>query len=199
MILLIDNYDSFTYNLYQLITQFYPQVKVVRNDQITLTEIEAMTPAGIVLSPGPGHPLQAGLCINLIQQFYQTIPILGVCLGHQAIACAFGGRVIAAPTIVHGKADSIFHASQGLMQNMPQPFKATRYHSLCVAKENLPNTLVITAENKEGLIMGLKHQRYPCYGIQFHPESILTEQGTLLIKNFLVYCKQLNKQLVVNP
>ncbi len=185
MILLIDNYDSFTYNLYQLIATLDADVKVVRNDQITLEEIAALKPKAIVISPGPGRPEDAGICLDLIRAFAPTIPILGVCLGHQAIGLAFGGTVISAPVILHGKKSPVFHRRQGLFYKLALPFHGGRYHSLLIERQTLPDCLRVEAETPDGLIMAVKHQQYPCYGIQFHPESILTDHGSALIANFL--------------
>ena len=189
MILIIDNYDSFTYNLYQVIAKLEEdvrqEVRVVRNDQITVEEVLRLNPKAIFLSPGPGRPEDAGICMELIRACAETIPIFGVCLGHQAIAAAFGGNVVGAGSIVHGKPGVIFHQRTGLFQGMPLPFVAGRYHSLMVEKSSLPDDLVIEAETADGLIMAIKHTRYPCYGVQFHPESILTPQGHTLIRNFL--------------
>lgn len=190
MILLIDNYDSFTYNLYQLISMQHEDVKVVRNDEITLDEIEKLAPEAIVISPGPGRPEDAGICVELIRRFAPKIPILGVCLGHQAIGIAFGGNVVRAPQIVHGKKTPVFHSRKGLFEKVNLPFQAGRYHSLVVDKQSLPKDLRIDAETPDGLIMGIKHHSYPCFGIQFHPESILTEQGAILLANFVKIAKQ---------
>lgn len=186
MILLIDNYDSFTYNLYQLAAKLRPDVHVVRNDAISLEEIAAMRPEAILLSPGPGRPEEAGICIPLIQRFAPEIPILGVCLGHQAIGVAFGAEVDRAPEILHGKKGVIFHSRKNLFKGVPLPFTAGRYHSLVVKKEGLPSSLSVEAETENGMIMALKHREYPCFGIQFHPESILTSHGDLLMANFLL-------------
>ncbi|MBX7067331.1 MAG: aminodeoxychorismate/anthranilate synthase component II [Parachlamydiales bacterium] len=186
MLLIIDNYDSFTYNLYQAFAELNPDVKVVKNDAITLEEIEALNPSGIVLSPGPGRPEDAGICVDVIREFQGKIPILGVCLGHQAIGLFFGANVARADEIVHGKECLIFHSRKGIFEGMPLPFKAGRYHSLIV--EKLPSELVVDAESPEGLVMGMHHKTIPIYGVQFHPESILTPQGKVILKNFLKVC-----------
>ena len=185
MILLIDNYDSFTHNLYQFIAKFYPDVNVVRNDCITLDEIAAMTPNAIVLSPGPGRPEEAGICLDLIRAFAPTIPILGVCLGHQAICLAFGGKVVSAPQILHGKKSLIFHRRQGVFKGVALPCEAGRYHSLVVDKQTMPACLSIDAESADEVVMAIKHREFPCFGVQFHPESILTAHGEQLMRNFL--------------
>lgn len=185
MILIIDNYDSFTYNLYQLVAQQEKHILVVRNDKISLQEIETMAPKAIILSPGPGNPSQAGICLPLIRRFSPSIPILGVCLGHQAIAEAFGGDIVQAPEIVHGKISYIYHSGAELFANLPQPFTAGRYHSLMVSKESLPAEFSIEAESADGIIMAIKHRQYSCYGVQFHPESILTPDGEIVIQQFL--------------
>ena len=189
MIAIIDNYDSFTYNLYQAIASHYPEVSVFRNDKITLAELEQLSPRGIVLSPGPGRPENAGICIELVKKFAASIPILGVCLGHQAIAAAFGAEIIPADEIVHGKPTFVFHRRDPLFAKMPLPFKAGRYHSLVVNTKTLPAAISITAENENGLTMAIKHNTFPCYGIQFHPESILTPQGNQFLTNFLELCQ----------
>lgn len=188
MILLIDNYDSFTYNLYQLVAQLTDDVKVIRNDKITIDDIEQLNPAGIILSPGPGRPEDAGICVQLVKTFSGKIPILGVCLGHQTIAVAHGGKVIQSKDIVHGKKTFVFHSRSSLYKKIPLPFEGGRYHSLIVEKESLPETLLIEAENSEGVIMGMKHRDFPTFGMQFHPESILTPTGMTLIKNFIAQC-----------
>lgn len=188
MILLIDNYDSFTYNLYQVIAQYHNDIKVVRNDQITLAEINKLPLSGIILSPGPGRPEEAGICIELIRQLTGNIPLLGVCLGLQAIAVAFGAEVTNAPEIVHGKFDLIFHQRKGLYHNLPLPFQAGRYHSLMVDKNSLPKNLYTEAETAAGVVMGIRHVTLPIYGVQFHPESILTPQGNRLLQNFIQQC-----------
>lgn len=186
MIILIDNYDSFTYNLYQALIALEETVMVFRHDKITVNEALQLNPTAFVLSPGPGRPEAAGICIELIKAaVHKQIPLLGVCLGHQAIVHAFGGTVVRAPEIVHGKAEMIFHCSFGIYQHLPLPFSAGRYHSLMADKNNFPSALRIEAQTKEGLIMGLSHKQLPIFGVQFHPESILTPEGNLLLKNFI--------------
>jgi anthranilate synthase/aminodeoxychorismate synthase-like glutamine amidotransferase len=184
MILLIDNYDSFTYNLAQFLGQLGEKLEVRRNDQITLDQIAAKKPQRIVISPGPGEPQNAGICIDVIREFTGKIPILGVCLGHQAIGYAFGGKVVRAPALMHGKTSRIHHDSKTIFRKLPQDFVATRYHSLIVQKKGLPRDLEISAET-DGLIMGLRHRKLPLEGVQFHPESVLTEVGMQLLLNFL--------------
>ena len=185
MILIIDNYDSFTYNLVQYIGSINPKLDVVRNNKITINEIDIKKPSHIVISPGPGKPENAGVSIEIIKKFGAKTPILGICLGHQAIAVAYGGKVNRANEIVHGKTSLIKHNNSKLFKNIPTKFNATRYHSLIANKNYFPKDLSITAELKNGLIMGLEHKIYPVYGVQFHPESIVTEHGLQLIKNFL--------------
>jgi len=185
-ILLLDNYDSFTYNLVHYIGELGAQVAVHRNDQISVSEILKMKPDGIVISPGPGNPQESGICLDLIKEASGTIPILGVCLGHQAIGEAFGGKVIRAPKPMHGKISSIYHEGQGVFKGLPIPFNATRYHSLIVDRASLPECLEVTAVTADdGLIMGLSHKTHNTHGVQFHPESIASEYGHELIKNFL--------------
>ncbi|HWR39311.1 MAG TPA: aminodeoxychorismate/anthranilate synthase component II [Patescibacteria group bacterium] len=185
MILMIDNYDSFVYNLVQYLGELGEQIRVFRNNQITLTDIEAMRPDHILLSPGPCSPDEAGICLNLIQHFKGHIPIFGVCLGHQAIGQAFGGEVVRAPRMMHGKTSLVYHNGQGVFQGLKNPLTATRYHSLAVRRETLPDCFEITAETDQGEIMGLRHKVYPVEGVQFHPESILTEHGHDMLRNFL--------------
>lgn len=184
MILLIDNYDSFTYNLAQFLGQLGEKLEVRRNDQITIDEIADRKPQRIVISPGPGEPQNAGICIDVIRQFTGKIPILGVCLGHQAIGYAFGGKVVRAPTLMHGKTSRIHHDSKTIFRELAQDFVATRYHSLIVERKGIPNELEISAET-DGLIMGLRHRKLPLEGVQFHPESVLTEVGMQMLRNFL--------------
>ena len=185
MILLIDNYDSFTYNLYQYLCELGAEVQVDRNDQISLDDIEKAKPEKIVVSPGPCTPKEAGISVEVIQNFGNRIPILGVCLGHQCIGEAFGGTVGGAGEIVHGKTSAINHNGVGVLRDLPSPFEAIRYHSLVVHQEGLPNNLEVTAWTNNGLIMGLKHKQYPIEGVQFHPESIMTGSGKDLLRNFL--------------
>ncbi len=185
MLLLIDNYDSFTYNLYQYLAELGAQVEVRRNDQVTLAEIETMQPEQIVISPGPCTPNEAGLSCQIIEHFGPRIPLLGVCLGHQAIGQVYGGRVIRAPEPMHGKTSLMHHQGQGVFQGLPEPFEANRYHSLIVERETCPAELEITAETADGLIMGLRHRTYPVQGVQFHPESIMTPLGKDVLRNFL--------------
>jgi len=185
MFLIIDNYDSFTFNLYQLIAQVIQNVRVIRNDRITINEINQMQPSAIILSPGSGRPENAGVCVPLIQKLYNHIPILGVCLGHQAIAYAFNSKIIHAEQVVHGKETLVFHSRKNIYKKLPLPFKAGRYHSLIVDKNTISDEFAIDAESADGEIMGIKHKEFPVYGLQFHPESILTPDGSLLIKNFI--------------
>ncbi|MGB7032137.1 MAG: aminodeoxychorismate/anthranilate synthase component II [Syntrophobacteria bacterium] len=185
MILMIDNYDSFTYNLVQYLGVLGAEVEVRRNDKVTLDEIETMKPERIVISPGPGIPQSAGITISMIERFHPKVPILGVCLGHQAIGAAFGGRVLHAARIMHGKTSEISHDSKGVFSDLPDPITATRYHSLAVERESLPSCLEVSAEAEDGEIMGLRHRQYPVEGIQFHPESILTKEGMNILRNFL--------------
>lgn len=186
MILLIDNYDSFSYNLYQLIGAFRPDTKVVRNDAVTLDEIEAMAPEAIFLSPGPGRPENAGICIPLIQKFAgRQIPIFGVCLGHQAICAAFGAKVGYAKTLMHGKVSQVKVINDSpIFKNMTEPFSVARYHSLAALEETLPQELRVTAVTDDGEIMAVEHKDYPIYGVQFHPESVMTPDGAKMIENF---------------
>ena len=185
MIFVLDNYDSFTYNLVQYVgTLGYP-VRVVRNDKITIPEIETLRPSHIIISPGPGYPAQAGISKEVIAHFHKTTPILGVCLGHQAIGEVFGGTVSPAGELVHGKPAEIFHQAVGILKGLPSPFEAARYHSLIVEKSSVPENLRVTAETEDGLVMGLRHVNYPTFGLQFHLESILTTQGMKIIQNFL--------------
>ena len=185
MILVIDNYDSFTFNLVQYLGSMGQELKVFRNDAITLDEIERLAPERIVISPGPGRPENSGIIIQVIGKFSGRIPILGVCLGHQAIGAAFGGDVVSAPQIMHGKTSEIFHDGRTIYKDLASPFRATRYHSLVVSPVNLPDCLEISAKTGDGVIMGLRHRELTVEGVQFHPESILTDVGMKLIANFV--------------
>lgn len=184
MILLIDNYDSFTYNLYQYLGEF-ENIKVFRNDEISVNEIVKMNPQKIVISPGPKTPDDAGICIEIIKNFYKTIPILGICLGHQCIGKAFGGEIVYAKQLCHGKTSFVNHNKKGLFSGLQTPIKAARYHSLAINKETLSKDFEITAETEDGEIMAISHKKYPLYGLQFHPESIYTKEGMKIIKNFV--------------
>jgi para-aminobenzoate synthetase component 2 len=185
MILLIDNYDSFTFNLAQYLGQMGQKIEIRRNDQISLDEIEELNPERIIISPGPCTPKEAGVSVPVIQRFAGKIAILGVCLGHQAIGAAFGGRVIRAKKIMHGKTSDIQHDGKTIFRGLPEPFIATRYHSLMVERKSLPRALDISAETSDGTIMGLRHRKLRVEGVQFHPESVLTDAGFQLLKNFL--------------
>ena len=185
MLLLIDNYDSFTYNLVHYLGELGAEVTIYRNDAIGADEGLALNPQGIVLSPGPCDPDQAGICLELIEKNGGAIPLLGVCLGHQAIGQAFGGKVVRAPTLMHGKASDIHHDGNGLFKGLPAPFSATRYHSLIVERDSLPECLEVSAQTDDGVVMGIAHREFPVHGVQFHPESIASEQGHELLKNFL--------------
>jgi len=185
VILLIDNYDSFTYNLFHCIAQLGEEVMVLRNDAVSVEDVRNLGPTSVFLSPGPKSPNEAGMTVDVIKQFYQVIPIMGVCLGHQAIGYAFGGKVIRAERIKHGKTSPIFHDGQTIYHGLPNPFEATRYHSLIVDRNDLPECLEISAWTEEGEVMGLRHREYKVEGVQFHPESILTPLGSVMIKNFI--------------
>lgn len=185
MLLLIDNYDSFTYNLYQLLAELGQEVEVVRNDAITVPEIEAMAPEKIVISPGPGSPADAGVSCAVIRDLGPRVPVLGVCLGLQCIGEVYGGRVLRAGELLHGKTSMVYHGERGVFEGLPSPFEAVRYHSLVVERSSVPGELDIIAQTANGLVMGLRHQRHPVEGVQFHPESILTEHGAPLLANFL--------------
>ena len=185
MILVIDNYDSFTYNLVQYLGELGAEVQVFRNDAITLEQIAALKPEKILVSPGPCDPPQAGISCEVIWKFGPTIPTFGVCLGHQCIGHVFGGKVVRAARLMHGKTSQIRHDGRGVFAGMPNPFEATRYHSLLVQREGLPSDLEISADTDQGEIMGLRHKKFPIQGVQFHPESILTQDGKRILKNFL--------------
>jgi anthranilate synthase/aminodeoxychorismate synthase-like glutamine amidotransferase len=185
MILLLDNYDSFTYNLAQYLGELGCDVEVHRNDKISVEEIARRKPERIVISPGPCTPQEAGISIELVQRLAGQFPILGVCLGHQAMGAAFGGKIVRAPKLFHGKTSEIHHDGQGVFRKLPEPFTATRYHSLIVERKSLPRELAITAETPDGIIMGVRHRKHKMEGVQFHPESVLTESGKQLLQNFL--------------
>ena len=185
MLLLIDNYDSFTYNLAQIFGELGADVVVKRNDEATLGDIQTLRPARICISPGPGRPRDAGISCDVIREFGTQIPLLGVCLGHQCIGEVFGGEIVRAPKLMHGKTSAISHKGTGVFEKLAKPFEATRYHSLVVKRETFPQSLTITAESDDGEIMGLQHREFPIYGVQFHPESILTGEGRKLLANFL--------------
>ncbi|MDD5190848.1 MAG: aminodeoxychorismate/anthranilate synthase component II [Dehalococcoidales bacterium] len=185
MIVMIDNYDSFTYNLYQYFSELGEKVTVLRNNKTSIKEIEGMRPERLVISPGPSNPENAGISNEVIKYFSACLPILGVCLGHQCIGQVFGGEIVRAPEIMHGKASLIHHEGKGIFTGLPDPFTAIRYHSLIVKKENLPACLEITAATSDATIMGLKHRQLPVYGIQFHPESFMTAHGKTILRNFL--------------
>jgi anthranilate synthase/aminodeoxychorismate synthase-like glutamine amidotransferase len=187
MILLIDNYDSFTYNLYQYLCELGAKVKVRRNDQLTLANVARLRPEKIVISPGPGRPEQAGALLEILGTFAKHLPVLGVCLGHQALAQAFGGKVVRARVQMHGKTSSIRHDGKGIYRGLSNPFRAARYHSLVVERRSLPQDFALTAESEDGTIMGIRHRRYPAEGVQFHPESVMTPEGKKLLSRFLEY------------
>jgi len=191
-LLVIDNYDSFTYNLVHFLGELGADSDVRRNDKITLDEVASMAPEAIVLSPGPATPDTAGICLTLIDRFAPTTPILGVCLGHQALGQAMGGEVIRAPELMHGKTSKINHTNRGLFRGLNSGFEATRYHSLIVMQDTLPDVLEVTASTDDGLIMGMQHRRYPSHGVQFHPESIASENGHALLQNFLNLARDFN-------
>jgi anthranilate synthase/aminodeoxychorismate synthase-like glutamine amidotransferase len=182
---MIDNYDSFTFNLVQYLGELHGDVRVFRNDKITVREIQDLKPQAIVISPGPCTPKEAGISVDVVKQLGPTIPLLGVCLGHQSIGYAFGGNVIRAPYLMHGKVSEILHDGKRIYTGMPNPFIATRYHSLIIERKSCPDCLEISSQTKDGLIMGVRHKKYPIEGVQFHPESILTQSGKTLLKNFL--------------
>jgi anthranilate synthase component 2 len=185
MLLMIDNYDSFTYNLVQYFMELGQEVEVLRNDKLTPDDIERINPRYLVISPGPCTPAEAGISLAAIRRFAGRIPILGICLGHQAIAAAFGGKVVRAEQLMHGKTSMIEHDGSGIFQGLPRPFVATRYHSLIAERQSFPDCLRVTAWTDDGVIMGLEHRQLPVWGVQFHPESILTSEGMNLLKNFL--------------
>jgi anthranilate synthase/aminodeoxychorismate synthase-like glutamine amidotransferase len=185
VILIVDNYDSFTYNLAQYFGELGCALMVKRNDAISLDEISSLRPTHVCISPGPGRPAQAGLSNEIVRRFAPQLPLLGVCLGHQCIGEVFGGRIVAAPRLLHGKTSQIKHNGSGVFANLPNPFTATRYHSLIVSPDSVPDCLEVTAQTSEGEIMGLRHRDFPVHGVQFHPESILTAEGKKLLANFV--------------
>lgn len=186
MILLIDNYDSFSYNLYQFVGEINTNIKVIKNNELTVEEVKELNPSHLIISPGPGHPRDAGICEEVVEKLKGVLPILGVCLGHQGICEAFGGEITYAKKLIHGKSSDI-HIANGspIFKGLPPLIKAARYHSLCVKRESLPDELLVIAEDDNGEVMGVKHSNYDIYGVQFHPESILTENGKVIIENFL--------------
>ncbi len=185
MMLLVDNYDSFTYNLKHYLGELGAAVEVKRNDAITVDEVLAQAPTAVVMSPGPCDPDHAGICVPLVERIAGRFPVLGVCLGHQAVGQAFGGRVVQAPYVMHGKVSAIHHCGRGVFEGLPSPFEATRYHSLVIERDSVPDCLEITAETEDGLVMGLAHKEHPVHGVQFHPESIASEHGHALLRNFI--------------
>ena len=185
MILLIDNYDSFTYNLFHFLSELGAEVRVVRNDEVSVADVKAMRPQGVVLSPGPCTPNEAGICLDLITQSKGDLAILGVCLGHQAIGQAYGGKVVRAPQPMHGKISRIHHTGKSVFRGLNNDFNATRYHSLTIAPDSIPETLEVTATSEDGVIQGIMHKSHPVHGVQFHPESIASENGYALLANFL--------------
>jgi anthranilate synthase component 2 len=199
MLVLIDNYDSFTYNLVHFLGELGARCEVFRNDKIGVAEVLDLAPEGIVLSPGPCTPNEAGICLELIEKAGPTIPLLGVCLGHQAIGQVYGGKVVRAPLPMHGKLSQIGHTSKGIFKGLPKKFEVTRYHSLIVERESLPGCLAITARTSDGLIMGLQHKTHPVHGVQFHPESIASEHGHALLANFLEIAGLAPRRRNVNP
>ena len=186
-VLMIDNYDSFTYNLVQYLENLGAEVVVKRNDETTIDEIRRLKPKGIVISPGPCTPKEAGISVDVIREFYRSVPILGVCLGHQSIGYAFGGKIIRAKRLMHGKVSEITHTGEGIFKGIPSPFRAVRYHSLAVDKNSLPDFLKVTAWSEDGEVMGIQHKELPLFGVQFHPESVLSEYGMEMLRNFLEF------------
>ena len=189
MLLMIDNYDSFTYNLVQYFGELGEKIEVFRNDKISIPEIEKLAPEVLVISPGPGTPQDAGISLEVINHFTGKIPLLGVCLGHQCIGEAFGGKIVPAPRLMHGKTSLIHHTGNEIFKDLPNPFEATRYHSLIIQKDCFPDCLEINAWTEEQEIMGVRHKNYPLFGVQFHPESILTKEGKVLLNNFLLFAR----------
>jgi len=194
MFILIDNYDSFTYNLYHYLGEIGAKVEVYRNDEISVSELKAKNPDGIILSPGPCTPDDAGICMEIIEHLGESTPILGVCLGHQSIGQVYGGKVIRAPYLMHGKVSKILHGNKTIFNGFKSPFDATRYHSLIVERESLPDCLEITSETEDGIIMGLSHKEKPVHGVQFHPESIASEHGHDILRNFIEIANDFNRE-----
>lgn len=190
MLLMIDNYDSFVYNLVRYFNELEEEIDVIRNDNILLEDITEKKYSGIVISPGPKNPKEAGMSLEIIEKFKGKIPILGICLGHQCIGHAFGGEIIKGRVPMHGKISVVNHKNEGVFKNLNNPLKVTRYHSLVISKENIPDELIVTAESEDGCVMGVQHKTYPIYGVQFHPEAHLTEQGHELLKNFIEECRR---------
>lgn len=190
MILFIDNYDSFTFNLVSMMGALEPDLRVVRNDEVTLDDVRALSPDGLVISPGPGSPADSGMCPVLVKGLAERIPILGVCLGHQVIVETFGGRVVRAAKPMHGKISPVVHDGTGLLDGLPSPFAAGRYHSLVAEPASLPPELIVQGTTEEGEIMAVRHRTLPCHGVQFHPESILTPEGARVLKNFIQLCRE---------
>jgi len=191
VILIIDNYDSFTYNVYQYVGVIRKDVEVIRNDKISVEKVEELSPQGIIISPGPGRPEDAGISVDIIRNLGSKIPIFGICLGHQAMGYAMGGSITSAPKIMHGKVSMIEHNREGVFENIPSPFSATRYHSLVISPEFFPDELEITAQTQDGVIMGVRHKQYrSMVGVQFHPESVMTESGMEMVRNFLNFCEK---------
>ena len=196
MLLMIDNYDSFVYNLVRYFNELEEEIEVVRNDNISLEDIAEKKYSGIVISPGPKNPKEAGMSLKIIEKFKGRIPILGICLGHQCIGHAFGGKIVKGREPMHGKISSVNHKNQGIFKNLNNPLKVTRYHSLVISKENIPDELIVTAESEDGCVMGIQHKTYPIYGVQFHPEAHLTEQGHELLKNFIEECRRFEDEKI---
>jgi len=191
MILVIDNYDSFTYNLVQMVGKMSPDIRVIRNQDMSVDEIGALAPRGIILSPGPGKPENAGITVEVIRRFGSTVPILGVCLGHQAIGFAFGARITHAPSLMHGRTSTVTHSGETILKSASNPLRVGRYHSLVISPEHFPEELKISARTHDGIIMGVTHRKYPIEGIQFHPESVLTQDGEIILNNWLEVYKVL--------
>lgn len=196
MLLMIDNYDSFVYNLVRYFNELNEDVQVVRNDKVSLAEINENKYSGIVISPGPKNPKEAGISLEIIKKFKGRIPILGICLGHQCIGHAFGGKIIRGKEPMHGKLSNVRHNNAGVFKNIKNPLRVTRYHSLVVAKGEIPEELMVTAVSEDGTVMGIQHKKYPIYGVQFHPEAHLTEEGHKLLNNFILECKRFNNEKI---